>query len=476
MLSKASVKNIKALVVGDIILDEFWFGDTSRISPESPVPIVNIVKKEQRPGGAANVAVNMASLGCTVTLLGVVGADNSADTLERMLYEHKISHNLIRCNSGTIVKTRVVSKNQQLIRVDSDKNFITSAENIYALFKEHLQLVDVVVLSDYAKGTLQAAAKFISMAKAAGVPVFVDPKKSDLSAYSGAYALTPNFTEFCASVGDCNDDTMVAKAKQLCLAHDLSYLVVTRAKDGISLISNKGEHTHITAKAKEVFDVTGAGDTVIAALAIGVVAGLSMASACNFANVAAGIVIGKLGTATVDLDEVNSEIANDGAITGVKTENELQKLIENAKLLGQKIVFTNGCFDILHAGHVSYLQEAKGLGDKLVVAVNSDSSVRMLKGDSRPINGLEDRMQVLSGLKSVDWVVPFSEETPLRIIKKLAPDVLVKAGDYTVDTIVGADFVRSNGGIVKTMGFLENRSTSSIIEKIMATEKSTIEE
>ncbi len=327
--------------------------------------------------------------------------------------------------------------------------------------------VEVVVLSDYAKGTLSRATELIAMCRTHRVPVLVDPKGTDFTRYRGAYAVTPNRGEFEAVVGRCaSEGELLAKGARLRGELDLDALLVTRGEQGMTLFTD-GEPLTLPAQARKVFDVSGAGDTMIALFAAGVAAGLDAADAASLANLGAGIVVGKIGTATASRSELQRALHAQGSGgRGLVAVPELVTLVGEAKGRGERVVFTNGCFDILHAGHVSYLEEAKSCGDRLIVAVNDDDSVRRLKGVSRPVNSLADRMAVLAGLASVDWVVPFGEDTPAELIAKVVPDVLVKGGDYRVEQIAGGDTVLKNGGEVRVLGFKPGRSTSALIDAL----------
>lgn len=459
------------LVVGDLMLDRYWTGQTGRISPEAPVPVVKIDGSEDRPGGAANVAFNAAALGANIRLLGLTGDDESADLLAQKLYALGVECDFIKLPEyDTITKLRVLSRNQQLIRLDFERNFAAAdTKLLLQKFAESIGNVDLVVLSDYNKGTLHDAAKYIELANAQNVPVIVDPKGTDFSKYAGATLITPNMSEFQAIVGECDDElTIVKKAQDLVEKLSLEALLVTRSEHGMTLLQCGEQEIHFPAKAKEVYDVTGAGDTVISTLAASVAAGATWSQATALANAAASVVVGKLGTSTVSASELANAVSGEKSSgRGVMSEQQLAIAIDIAKRNGQKVVMTNGCFDILHAGHVSYLSSASELGDKLIVAVNNDESVTRLKGKGRPINHLDRRMAVLAGLASVDWVVPFSEDTPERIISQLLPDILVKGGDYEVEDIAGGKQVRENGGVVKVLNFEDGVSTTGMINSIM---------
>jgi D-beta-D-heptose 7-phosphate kinase / D-beta-D-heptose 1-phosphate adenosyltransferase len=458
------------LVVGDIMLDRYWYGPTQRISPEAPVPIVKINQDEDRPGGAANVALNIASMGGKVTLAGITGNDEAALTLEKHLNAMNVACKFDRNNDiPTITKLRVMSRNQQLIRLDFEESMsqvdkANLVANVEAIVAQH----DVILLSDYAKGTLSDVQQLISIANKFNVPVLVDPKGTDFSRYKGATIITPNLSEFEAVVGECkNEADIVSKGLSLLTELDLQAMLVTRSEQGMTLLRRDHEEFHLPTQAKEVYDVTGAGDTVIATLALAVAAQSDYPQASALANIAAGIVVGKLGTSTVSQAELQNVLSTgQESGFGVLTEDQLKIAVNMAKARGEKIVMTNGCFDILHAGHVSYLGNAAELGTRLIVAVNDDASVTRLKGVGRPVNPVDRRMAVLSGLSAVDWVVSFSEDTPQRLIANILPNTLVKGGDYQVCEIAGGEEVMAAGGEVKVLNFEEGISTTEIINTI----------
>ena len=452
------------------MLDRYWHGATSRISPEAPVPVVHIGNSEERPGGAANVALNTAALGVQTCLVGVTGDDEAATLLETQLSGAAIECRFKKISdAATISKLRVISRHQQLIRLDFEDGFAAvDPVRLLEAFRQGLEVCDVVVLSDYGKGTLLQVDRLIDAARQAGKPVFVDPKTDDFSRYRGASLVTPNLAELESVVGPCADEAvLVEKGNRLMEASGIDALLVTRGGHGMTLLERDAQERHFPAQAREVFDVTGAGDTVIAVLAASIAAGEGLQSATVLANFAAGIVVGKLGTACVSVLELES--AAGAARTpglGDVSADQLKIMVEDARSRGERIVMTNGCFDILHAGHVTCLTEAKRLGDRLVVAVNDDDSVRRLKGNGRPINPLERRMAVLGALACVDWVVPFSEDTPEQLICALGPDLLVKGGDYRPEDIAGYDCVRKKGGEVVVLDYVDACSTSDIISAI----------
>ena len=460
----------RVLVIGDIMLDRYWHGPTSRISPEAPVPVVKVTQNEERPGGAANVALNVTSLGGKTLLMGLVGEDEPAQVLEKQLTSIGVDCHLQAVSDyPTITKLRVMSRDQQLIRLDFEERFHdVDVQPMLEQLRNLLSDVDVVILSDYDKGALAQVREMLAVVKQAGLPVLVDPKGSDFNKYRGATLMTPNLSEFEAIVGPCaNEAQLVSRGHALRAELELDALLVTRGKQGMTLIRQDEKELHLPALAREVYDVTGAGDTVISVLATALAAGAPMDQACALANAAASVVVAKLGTSTVSSMELAQAISGgQESGFGTLTEQQLQFAVEASRKRGERIVMTNGCFDILHAGHVAYLTEAKALGDRLIVAVNDDASVRRLKGEGRPVNPLDRRMAVLAGLGAVDWVVPFSEDTPARVIAELLPDVLVKGGDYKADEIAGADAVWKNGGEVQILQFKDGCSTTQIIQAI----------
>jgi D-beta-D-heptose 7-phosphate kinase/D-beta-D-heptose 1-phosphate adenosyltransferase len=471
--------NAAVLVIGDVMLDRYWFGDTGRISPEAPVPVVKVKQIDERPGGAGNVALNVAALGAQVTLVGITGNDEAARILSEQLIATGVNTQIQHIeNIPTITKLRVISRHQQLIRLDFEEKFPAFDPQILINnFKKMLQHTQLVILSDYSKGTIANPQDFISLARAANIPVLVDPKGTDFSIYRGATLLTPNLTEFEAVVGHCkNEFEIVEKGQLLLKTHDISALLLTRGERGMTLLQQNQEEIHLPARAREVFDVTGAGDTVIAVLGSAIAAGADLPHAMLLASLAASLVVTKLGAATVSAPELQVALSGSSHFAGgVMNEERLLLAINHVRSEGKKIIFTNGCFDILHAGHVDYLQQAKQLGDYLIVAVNDDESILRLKGPGRPINNVDQRMAVLAGLGVVDWVVSYTDDTPNRLLKFLKPDILVKGGDYTIDQVVGAEIVYAYGGDVRILGVKIN-STSAIIDRMIQTAKLTQQE
>jgi D-beta-D-heptose 7-phosphate kinase/D-beta-D-heptose 1-phosphate adenosyltransferase len=471
----------KILVVGDVMLDQYWTGRAGRISPEAPVPVVKIADQEVRAGGAANVALNIAALGATAHLMGVVGKnasgkiDEHGQQLNDIMVAAGVDCDWALSDSGTICKLRVLSHHQQLIRMDFEHPVPKEpAQQLLEKVIEQVAHYDVLVISDYAKGALQCVEQMIATANAVNVPVLIDPKGQDFSRYHGATLIKPNQSEFEAIVGEAScADEVVRKANDLIKQLALKALLVTRSEHGMALITTQDLPYLLQAQAQEVFDVTGAGDTVMAALATGFASGMTLQNAVHLASQAASIVVRKVGTSTVtkaELDEsIKASMRHKGYVA--MNEDELLELVNVAQNLGERVVITNGCFDLLHSGHVRYLNEAAKLGERLIVAVNSDESVQQLKGDTRPIVPLAGRMELLSALSCVDWVVPFNEETPERLICKLTPDVLVKGGDYKPEEIAGAQCVWDAGGQVEVLSFWDGYSTSNMVSKIQTAEK-----
>ena len=453
------------------MLDEYWLGTATRISPEAPAPVVRVESRDCRPGGAANVACNLAGLGARVTLLGIVGRDGEAEALDDAMRGGGVTCEWLRSDARpTIRKLRVLSRNQQVIRLDRETPF--SAADSARLAGRYAELLDgcsAVVLSDYAKGSLAEAGALIGMARAAGTPVLVDPKSTDFGTYRGAGLLTPNRAEFEAALGGSGESPgeMAARAQRVCSLLEIGGMVVTLGEQGLLVAPASGAPRHIPARAREVYDVTGAGDTVTAVLAAGLAVGADLEDSAHLANVAAGVVVRRVGVAPISLPDLEQALgrgeAREAAVIDAERAAEIGQRQRRA---GRRLVMTNGCFDLLHAGHTACLAEARALGDGLMVAVNDDDSVRRLKGAGRPVVPLEQRMQVLAALGCVDWVVPFSEDTPAALIEQVAPLVLAKGGDYRPEEIAGGDSVERSGGKVVILPFHKGLSTTALLKRL----------
>lgn len=463
------------LVMGDVMLDRYWWGEVSRISPEAPVPVVKIKQKTTFPGGAANVALNLVGLHCRCFLLGICGRDAAGDTLNSLLKKTDIEGHLVESAARpTTAKTRVIARGQQIVRLDEEKSTRIGNATVGKLvrkFDKILPEADVVILSDYGKGVLveRMALEVIQRCRCHNLPVLVDPKGIDWQRYKGASCITPNAAELNqVAPFKLNDlSSLSSQAKKVIETFELKHLLVTRGPQGLSLFNRTGPDLHVSALAKEVFDISGAGDTVIATLAAARGAGLKMTDAAKMANLAAGIVVGKVGTRPIEAAELQRAFYG-GASSGTRkifTVRQAKETIAKWRRQGESIVFTNGCFDILHAGHIKLLHAAAGEGDKLVVGLNSDASIRRIKGPNRPVVQGEDRGAILASIRSVDMIVMFEEDTPLNLIAALQPDVIVKGGDYTPKTVVGHEIVEQKGGKVVIIPLTEGISTTGILEK-----------
>lgn len=472
------IGSIRCLVVGDLMLDEYLWGKAERISPEAPVQVVDIVREELRLGGAGNVVNNLAALGAQVTVCSVVGEDADGRALLDDFNRRDVAVDAIFRDPArhTSRKTRVVASHQQIVRIDRESRDALSAaveERVCSWITGHAAAFDVILLSDYLKGVLtpRVIDAVLAAARPGAVPVLVDPKGTDFSRYRGATILTPNRKEAEAAAGIAirDSDSLGQAARLIMERAGLEHLLVTRSEEGMSLFSRSGEAVHIPTVAREVFDVSGAGDTVLASLAAGMAAGMGMAEAARLANIAAGIAVGKLGTSTVSPEEIINAVAltHSDSDSKIKNRDVLTAVIAAEKARGRKIVFTNGCFDLLHAGHVKYLQKARNLGDLLVLGLNSDASVRRLKGEKRPLIGEEERAHILAALDCIDYVVLFDEDTPLDLITAIKPHILAKGGDYTADGVVGKEVVEAYGGRVELVTFVDGKSTTNIIERIL---------
>jgi D-beta-D-heptose 7-phosphate kinase/D-beta-D-heptose 1-phosphate adenosyltransferase len=465
--------HVRVLVVGDVMLDQYVWGEVQRTSPEAPVPVVRALLRDEKPGGAANVAMNLAGLGASVTLIGFAGGDREQLTLEARLLEQGIDAQLISVSHApTTTKLRILSGHQQMLRLDSEAEAKFSVENYRELTRRVVSGLEgsaVVVVSDYAKGGLseEVCQTIISEARRRSIPVLVDPKNRSFARYRGATAICPNLKELAIATGESALDLepLLDRGQMLLSDLELDYMAVTLGEKGIAILRSD-LRIHAPAVSQQVFDVSGAGDTVIAILALALASHVPIGTASHLANIAAGIVVGKVGTVPIRREELL------GALSENLPQQMEDKVLQLDHLLmrvarwkanGHRIVFTNGCFDILHVGHIRLLEEARRKGDRLIVGVNSDSSVRELKGLSRPIVAEGERSQVLAALSAVDAVIIFAESTPLRLIEAIRPDVLVKGGDYTEETVVGAREVRAWGGRIELIPLVRGFSTTQLI-------------
>jgi len=466
------------LVVGDLMLDRYLWGECDRISPEAPVQVVDVRSEVVKLGGAGNVVANLGALGAQVRVVSVIGEGEAAATLLDLLRQAGADTSGICTDPIRRVtqKTRLMAANQQVVRLDSETRAdLSEAERADLLAAVDRQLVgaDAVVVSDYGKGVCGngVVAEVIERARARGIHVLCDPKGTDYSKYRGASTITPNRKEASeASRIDIVDEaTLRAAGTQLRGELELDFCLITLSADGMALFDDDGMR-RIPTVAREVFDVTGAGDTVIASLAFALGAGVGARRACQFANLAAGVVVGKVGSASTDFEELRARASTARPTRRITDKivdlDQLDPIVRDLKARGKRIVFTNGCFDILHTGHIKVLEDTAALGDVLILGLNSDASVRRLKGEDRPINPEEDRAYLLSALSWVDFVVLFDEDTPENLIRRLVPDVLAKGGDYTVETIVGAPIVLAGGGEVVTVPLVEGKSTTALIERL----------
>jgi D-beta-D-heptose 7-phosphate kinase/D-beta-D-heptose 1-phosphate adenosyltransferase len=465
----------RLLVVGDVMLDKYIWGEVGRVSPEAPVPIVRATHQSEQPGGAANVAMNLVRLGAHVRVVGFAGGDENQLLLAESMRCNGILFDLILSEGfPTVTKQRILGGRQQMLRLDSERLGLRSQDDydrLVACVLAQLPGYDAVVLSDYAKGvfTPEVCQTLIQAARKLGIPVLVDPKCADFTHYRGATTICPNLGELSAAAHlDTNDlKGLLDAAEAMIPALDIEFLTATLSEKGIALV-RPGSCFMAPALARQVFDVSGAGDTVIAVLALCLASGLKPETAIELANVAAGIVVGKVGTVPVEKFELLAALTPEIALHAENKVVTLQELVSRVALWkanGERVVFTNGCFDLLHVGHITVLEQARRFGDRLIVAINSDASVRALKGPSRPIVGERERGRVLAALAAVDAVVVFGEPTPLELIVATRPDVIVKGGDYAVDTVVGASEVQSWGGQVKIVPIVQGFSTTGLIQK-----------
>jgi D-beta-D-heptose 7-phosphate kinase/D-beta-D-heptose 1-phosphate adenosyltransferase len=482
-LLEGGFSKLRVLVIGDIMLDRYIHGDVERISPEAPVPVLRHARRYERAGGAANVAMNLAGLGCQAILSGFWGNDNEKSELASILQRANIDTvGVVTSSLPTISKTRIVSRTQQLLRLDIESREKPPASETADLQQRAADLVakvHAVILSDYAKGALSNALceAVIRAARNAGIPILVDPKTPDFSKYNGATTVCPNLGELSAAtrIPAHHTNELLAAGQALVAEHDFKFLTVTMSEKGISVLRNASIY-HSEARAREVFDVSGAGDTVIATLAASLAAGLQIETAVDLANLAAGIVVSKVGTVPIARNELVAALTpSTGLTAGEKIlDSERIKLrVAEWRATGETIVFTNGCFDLLHVGHITLLEDCRRFGSKLVLGLNTDASVCRLKGPTRPIVSERERARVMAALAAVDAVVLFDEDTPLELIRALKPDVLVKGGDYTVETVVGHEDVLASGGRVEIVPTVEGFSTTNIVKKLTGTAQET---
>jgi D-beta-D-heptose 7-phosphate kinase / D-beta-D-heptose 1-phosphate adenosyltransferase len=467
--------NVRVLVVGDVMLDQYIWGDVERISPEAPVPVVRAGLQSQRPGGAANVAMNLAGLGACVTLLGFAGGDLEQEQLESLLIEGGVEPLLARvAGAPTTTKLRILSGHQQIMRVDTEAAPVPGDAAYQIILERTLALlpqVSAVVLSDYAKGVLSESLcrSLIAEARKLGTPVLVDPKNRNFERYRGATTICPNLKELSAATGEpvAGLDRLLSAGQAMLPSLEIPFMVVTLGERGMAVL-HPHSRTHAPAVVRRVFDVSGAGDTAIAVLALAMACNVAPESAAALANVAAGIVVSKVGTVPLQRYELLGALAQEVLPAMDEKVLSLEALLARVsgwRYSGARIVFTNGCFDILHIGHIRLLEEARRRGDRLIVGLNSDSSVRRLKGPGRPLVGENDRSRILAALGAVDAVTIFCEETPLKLIEAIRPDVLAKGGDYTETNVVGAREVRAWGGAIELIPLVEGVSTSRLIAK-----------
>lgn len=471
------VADIRAVVIGDLMLDEYLWGATGRISPEAPVPVVNVAREDMRLGGAGNVVNNLRVLGAHVALGSVLGDDQDGEVIRERLQRAQVDVDAVIHDESRITsrKTRIISGNQQMLRIDRESTCTIEAdveERLLDRLKSKIAIADVIYFSDYGKGVLSETLMqaVIALAGEKNIPVVVDPKGSDYARYRGATLLTPNRKEASVATGiNITDESSLCEAgKRILDVARLQALVLTRSEQGMSIFQPGTEPVHLPTRGREVYDVSGAGDTVLTVVGLGLAAGFTLEQAAFMANIAAGVVVGKVGTSTAspaELVEAAGFLAS-GSRAKICDPHALQIVLRRLRQMGRKIVFTNGCFDILHAGHVSYLQRARELGDVLVVGLNSDSSVRRLKGETRPLVPEADRAVILAALSCVDHVVIFPQDTPLELISLLKPDILVKGNDYAAEDVVGGELVRQWGGRVELMPFVSGRSTTALVSKI----------
>ncbi|KAA6350180.1 Bifunctional protein HldE [termite gut metagenome] len=470
MMDLKKIKQAKVLVIGDVMVDTYHIGRVKRISPEAPIPIVQVGKTYSVPGGAANVARNLVELGCETYVVGIIGKDYNGELLKKMFMDLHIESSLIQTKYPTTTKTRIIGNNQQIVRIDFEQEKVvleSELNELIQMIEKKILSFDIVVISDYGKGLCNdmICKNVISLSRKYEKRVIVDPKGGNWDKYSNATIITPNLKELSEVFGIEieNEDSLIYTAgEKIIKDYNIDNLLVTRSEKGMTLIYDSGnKHKDIKTEAKEVYDVSGAGDTVIATLAVSLAACFTLFDAIALSNKAASIVVSKIGTSPVLYSELE-ECISLHTKRKLISNSQLQKLVNNWQKNNKKIVFTNGCFDIIHKGHVCYLQAAKSLGDVLVVGLNSDMSVKRLKGEQRPVNKEEDRIIVLEAFECVDYIVLFSDDTPYNLLREIRPDVLVKGGDYKIEDVVGREFAQET--II--LDYQEGYSSSNVINHL----------
>lgn len=448
------------LVIGDIVLDNYVYGDVNRINPEAPVPVLQVEREEYKMGGTANVAANIRSLGGSCTLIGQIGNDEPGRRMRVLLDAAGVKSYLIeREDFTTIVKKRIVARNQQVIRVDYENPKLLEDRHIEEIIR-YIKTIkcDLIVISDYTKGVV--CKRLMEFVKTLGIKIVVDPKPDNKELYAGVYMITPNL----------NESRMMSSEREIAsigarLVDELGCnVVITRGEDGASLFDRNKRHHYIPAKRREVYDVVGAGDTFVAAISLAISSGMDLSMACSFANMASGVAVEKVGTSAVTMTELLNSIGETNR--KLKNVDEMKTIIRDLRNKGNKVVFTNGCFDVLHVGHTKLLKEAKSHGDILILGLNTDESIKALKGPTRPVNNENDRAEILSHMPYVDYIVFFSENTPCSLISELKPDVHVKGGDYKPDDLPEASIIRSYGGNIVMVDYVKDKSTTRCIERI----------
>lgn len=461
-----SNKPSEIIVFGDVMLDEYFWGAVDRISPEAPIPVVNLRATEHRLGGAANVALNIKYAGASVSIIGYVGNDAAGNRVKNLVDSNGIQNNLVIGPNPTTTKTRVMAMGQQLLRIDQEE--VCGEDQAAQLLKKLTLCISsakAVVISDYAKGVVRNISNIVNLAREHAIPVIVDPKSIDLENYRSCFLITPNLKEFKSFNSYNNQLSIYENALAFARRFDITWIVVTLGADGLLAVNMDGNQCELRTESKDVLDVTGAGDTVLAFLTVGIINGLTIEEALDQANRAAGVSVSRLGTTPVSLQEIDG--MKKSKVYPLIAKSEFNHLLESYRRGGRTIVMTNGCFDILHPGHIDYLEKSKKLGDFLVVAINSDESVSLLKGKSRPVNSFSYRAKMLSAIRVVDAVVEFDESTPENIINEVMPNILTKGADYRMKKVVGSESVEKKGGKVVLIDLLEQYSTTNTIKRIL---------